>query len=98
MKRFVPLVLLITVLLTGCRETLTEGSDIYVRKCSACHGVDLAGGVGEPLDAGSQHATLSDLEYRTVIREGTNDMPANGDLTDQQVDALIEYIRQVQAE
>ena len=86
------------LVLTGCRETSTSGPAIYVSTCSACHGVDLTGSVGGSLAAGSEYAALSDLEYQTVIREGTVDMPANRSLSDEQLDALIAYIRSEQAQ
>jgi len=99
MKRALVLLLVVAGLfLTGCRETSTSGSAIYFSTCSACHGVDLNGSVGGALTAGSESASLSDLEYFTVIREGTTDMPANRSLSDAQLDALIAYIRGVQTQ
>lgn len=96
MKSSAYALLVVAVLLTGCRETSMEGSEIYFSACSACHGVDLSGSVASALNAGSAAAALTDAEYRTVIRRGTIDMPSNTSLSDAQVDALVAYIRSVQ--
>lgn len=84
--------------LTGCQETPTSGSAIYARSCGTCHGVELGGGVAGPLTAGSAAAARSDAEYLTIIREGTTGMPANRNLNDAQLEALIAYIRGVQTQ
>lgn len=97
MKRTLAVVA-VALAMAGCRETGTTGSAVYFSTCSACHGVDLTGGVGSALTAGSAAADLSDAEYRTVIREGTTDMPANRGLSEAQLDALIDYIRSVQGQ
>ncbi|MBT8201749.1 MAG: cytochrome c [Acidimicrobiia bacterium] len=94
MRRLVPLVLLLA--LAGCAESSTDGATVYSSQCSACHGATLQGGVGPALDASSPTATVDDDAIRTVIRNGASGMPANTSLSDQQVDAVIEHIRQVQ--
>lgn len=88
--------LLLVVALAGCAEGSTDGATVYSSQCSACHGANLQGGVGPALDATSPTATADDDAIRAVIRNGAAGMPANTSLSDEQVDAVIEHIRQVQ--
>jgi mono/diheme cytochrome c family protein len=97
MKRLAGALVAIAILLTGCSES-TDGAVLYRKYCAACHGSDLSGGVGPSLGAGSEAAASTDAEYRIVIREGLNDMPAVGGLDDLRADAVVSYIRQVQGE
>ncbi len=97
-KRFAPLLLAVVVLVAGCSERSTDGAVLYGRSCGACHGGGLAGAVGPPLDVGSAAAALTDAAYRTVIIEGAPGMPATTGLDDEQLDALIAYIRQAQGQ
>jgi mono/diheme cytochrome c family protein len=97
MKRLVGVILATTVLLTGCSES-TDGAVLYRKYCAACHGSDLSGNVGPSLAAGSEAAASTDAEYRIVILEGLNDMPAASGLDELRVDAVVTYLRQVQAQ
>lgn len=96
MKRVVTLLVCAGIVLTGCRESLTTGPALYNRHCGACHGTDLSGEVGAALGAGSEAALGTDADYRAVVRDGTDDMPPNRRLSDEQLDKIIAYIRQVQ--
>lgn len=96
MKRLAGLLVATAILLTGCSES-TDGAVLYRKHCAACHGADLAGGVGPSLASGSDGAGESDASYRTVIRDGTTDMRASS-LDDLRIDAVIAYIRQVQGQ
>jgi mono/diheme cytochrome c family protein len=75
------------------------GRDIYVLGCSRCHGVQLDGGEGIPgLGFGSDAVDESDARIAKRIREGKADMPAfGGTLGDEQIQMLIEYLREAQA-
>lgn len=95
MRRLAPLLLAAAVVATGCSETSTDGAVLYGRSCGACHGGGLGGGVGPALTAGSLASTLTDAEYRSVIMGGAPGMPATS-LDDEQLDALIAYIRQAE--
>ena len=96
MKRLAGALLTIAILLTGCAES-TDGAELYRKHCAACHGSDLSGGVGQSLAAGTEAGAKNDAAFRSVIREGTTDMPASN-LDDLRIDAVIAYIRQVQGE
>lgn len=97
MKRLAALVLGVAVGMAGCGENLTTGPALYNRHCGACHGRgDLGGQVGPALGAGSEAAAMTDDEYRTVVRDGAEDMPPNTRLTDEQLAKIIAYVREVQ--
>ncbi|SFB21678.1 MULTISPECIES: cytochrome c551 [unclassified Bacillus (in: firmicutes)] len=48
-----------------------DGQKLFEQKCSACHGVDLAGGVGPKLKGTS----LSKEEIENIIHNGRGAMP-----------------------
>jgi mono/diheme cytochrome c family protein len=87
----------LSILVSGCSETSTDGAVLYRKFCAACHGSDLSGGVGTSLAAGTRAAAQDDAAYRAVIRDGTTGMPATG-LDELQIDAVIAYVRQLQGE
>lgn len=78
-------------------EAAAGGKDLYDANCAACHGTDLEGGVGPPLDRTSEASELSDARYVLRITEGRGDMPGFADqLTSAEIDEIIAYIRDVQ--
>lgn len=90
----------VAVSLSACVEQPAPdagGEQIYVEVCARCHGVDLGGGAGPALDAGSEAADRSDEFYRSSIVNGRGRMPSFAQtLSDDQVDRVIEYIRREQ--
>lgn len=78
-------------------ETAASGKDLYDANCAACHGTELEGGVGPPLDRTSDASELSDARYVLRTTEGRGDMPAFADqLTSEEIDEIIAYIRDEQ--
>ena len=78
-------------------EPAAGGKDLYDANCAACHGTDLEGGVGPPLDRTSEASELSDARYVLRTTEGRGDMPAFADqLTSDEIDEIIAYIRDEQ--
>ena len=74
------------------------GEDIYAELCARCHGADLSGGVGPALGPGTSSAAESDEFLVFTIMNGRGRMPSfSSSLDDQQVDRLVGYIREVQA-
>jgi cytochrome c5 len=76
-----------------------EGKTIFEDNCVACHGEDLSGGVGKPLNAGSEAAGKTDEELTTIITNGVSGtaMPPWGEkLSSDQISAVLSYIRAVQ--
>lgn len=94
--------LLVLVALTGCSlggpaEDAT-GEEIYAELCARCHAPDLGGGVGPALGSGSNAAAESDEYLEFTITNGRGRMPSFPSLSEQQVDRLVTYIREVQGE
>ena len=79
------------------QENLT-GKDLFNLACSACHGVDLAGGeVAPELGPGSDAAEESDDRLVLRITEGKDEMPAfGGTLDEAQIRLIVGYLREVQ--
>jgi mono/diheme cytochrome c family protein len=72
------------------------GETIFQQNCAACHGADLSGGVGKPLNAGSDAAAKSDAELLQIITNGVSGtaMPAWGSsLSEEEIAAVLAYIR-----
>ncbi len=75
------------------------GEEIYAQLCARCHGADLQGGLGPPLGPGSNSAIEDDGYLVFTIENGRGRMPSfSGTLTDDQVDLLVAYMRDVQGQ
>jgi cytochrome c551 len=73
------------------------GAELYDTNCSSCHGSSLEGGVGPRLDAGSEAAEETDGRLTALIHDGKRAMPAfGGSLTDEQIDLIVEFLRESQ--
>jgi mono/diheme cytochrome c family protein len=73
------------------------GEEIYLQLCSNCHGDGLEGAIGPALGPGSNAATRPDEYLRVTITEGRGRMPSfSSTLTGDQVDRLIDYLREEQ--
>ena len=86
-------------------DDLALGEEVYGEACASCHGSDLRG-----TDRGPSHLSIvyepghhPDESFRSAIREGSpahhwtfGDMPPVDGLDDEQVDAVIAYVRDVQ--
>jgi len=69
----------------------TPGQKIFETACAACHGANRLGvGVTPPL-RGVRHR-LTDQQIVQQIRQGKNAMPANTQLSDADVKALVDYL------
>ena len=86
----------------GPTTTLGRGETIYGANCAQCHGDDLAGtdrgpSLLEPVYGADQ---LSDVDLADAIRNGVDEelwgfgpMPANGAITDTQIEAIVAFVR-----
>ena len=97
-------------LFVGCKwlpfPARSEGEKLWRARCSECHGYDGAGNT--PQYMGNYKADLLDDTWQhgaepgswaVVIKQGIfGSMPANQDLTREQVDALVHYLRQLRHE
>ncbi|MCL1600345.1 MAG: c-type cytochrome [Actinomycetia bacterium] len=78
-------------------QTDLAGVELYNMACSYCHAVDLEGGIGPALGPGSDSSFEDDAFLEGRIRNGINEMPSfEGVFTDDQIDDIIAYIREVQ--
>ena len=69
------------------------GEQIWTGVCSKCHGPKYVGDVGPPLE-GNPTARDRDSVER-IVRNGQREMPAVGqDWSDEQMDALIDYLQE----
>jgi mono/diheme cytochrome c family protein len=77
-------------------EVLT-GGELYEINCSSCHGPSLEGGTGPELAAGSEAAEEPDSRVIARILDSKGVMSAFGGLlTDDEVDLIVEYLRELQ--
>lgn len=73
------------------------GAEIYSMLCANCHGAGLEGRIGPPLGPGSNSAGQPDSFLETTIEHGRGRMPSFSNvLSDEQMERLIEHIREVQ--
>jgi mono/diheme cytochrome c family protein len=78
-------------------QTDLSGSELFNMACSYCHGIDLEGGIGPALGPGSDASFEPDEFLEERIRNGIDEMPSFGGVfTDDQIDEIIAYIREVQ--
>ena len=73
---------------TETNQTPEElGKELYDAKCAVCHGSDARGGSGPNI------INASDTKFYRVIQNGDGPMPAFPELSDEEIDAIIAYIR-----
>ncbi len=74
-------------------DSAAAGKELFTANgCVACHGMDLAGGIGPKL-AGRTVQDLPDDRIRSQLDQGGNGMPAFPNLTSEQVSNLMAFIR-----
>lgn len=79
-------------------EPELDAADLFADNCARCHGDDLSGDEGPPLDATSHSTGEPDEHLIEAITFGPDEMPSFADeLTEEQILALVAYIREVQA-
>jgi cytochrome c551 len=72
------------------------GEEVYDASCASCHGGDGQGASGPALTGVDER--LSRDEHVEVVREGRGSMPGwEGDLTEEEIDAVVDYERTVLA-
>lgn len=99
MRPVTPIIVLVAVL-AACSTTPppdASPAEVYDLVCASCHGAELEGGIGPPLGPGSVSANRSDEFLITTITRGRGRMPSfRSTLSDEQVEALVSYIRERQ--
>ena len=88
------------LVLTTCAYAQDDAAALYKSKCQVCHGPDAKGDTpaGKKVGAKDLHspevAKMSDADLMGIVKKGKDKMPAyNGKLTDDQIKALVKYIR-----
>lgn len=69
---------------------IEAGKLIYTNSCVSCHGAD-----GKLMLSGAKDLSITVLtaaEQKELIRNGKNSMPGYKDLTDEQLDGVVQYI------
>lgn len=95
--------------LSGCDEVFphrSEGEKLYRKLCTECHGVDAAGNT--PRYMGNAWADLRDDLWRNggdpvsmeyTVRNGIfGQMPANPELTRDEIRAIVDHVRVLRGE
>ncbi len=76
-----------------------DAAATYASSCARCHGADLSGDTGPDLGATSHSLSEPDEHLAEAITFGRREMPAFVDeLTAEEIDQIVAFIRQVQAE
>lgn len=71
-------------------DTAAAAEQVAKQTCSACHGQDLKGAMGPDLTAiGSKY---SEDEIKDIIKNGRGDMPAQSQLSDDDVNAVASWL------
>ena len=75
----------------------TFGQELYEQTCAVCHGANGEGTPGRPaVGAGSNAVTLTDDQIRGVMSVGPGAMPSFNRLSAEQIDSLVDYLRELQ--
>ena len=103
MKRFHVAILagVMSLLFTSAFAADQKTQDLYKSKCQGCHGADgKASAIGKKLGAKDFQdpdvAKLSEADLAKITQDGKNKMPPyKGKLTDDQINALAKYIKEM---
>src|SRR5262249_40528167 len=101
MKTLFSLLVLLALAMIARPALADDVADLYKSKCQMCHGADGKGSpAGQKMGVRDFHAPEvakeSDAEMFKITKEGKGKMPRQeGKLTDDQIKALIVYIRKL---
>src|ERR1700694_3645732 len=102
MERRIGLVITIGLTVSTFAGAAPEGAALFRKSCAPCHGVDGSGNtpVGKTLKArdlrSAEVSRLSDEEIARIVKNGKGKMPGFGSLAQEDIDALIAFVRQIQ--
>lgn len=71
--------------------TVEKGAAIYKKNCTTCHGLERQG--NPPAYPALTESRKTDDEIRTILREGKGIMPAFPQLEDEDINALVAFLR-----
>ena len=72
---------------------MSSGETVYARSCARCHGAERQGKRDAPALDATRIASLGDQRLEQTIRVGKGRMEGFPDLTDAQVEALMNYLK-----
>lgn len=78
---------------SGAPLSQADVDDLYQEKCSLCHGPDRTGKPPSFPSIIGAGAKYSDAELTAQIRHGKGRMPAFPSLSDEEVKALVQYVK-----
>lgn len=84
---------LVTPVEGGTNQLVIEPTQLFLQHCESCHGMDGDKGVGN--SANLKLTMMNDMQMRQIIVHGsaTGMMPFRDKLSDEEVSALIEYVK-----
>jgi len=107
-KNFLPVLLGVAIAaLMGCAvaevpaapdddPVLQMGQQVYASACRSCHGGDGGGGSSPALNSGLTEKYPVKVDQVLVVAEGKGGMPGfAGRLSDEEIDAVVDYTREV---
>ncbi len=75
---------------------LVLGRQIYKDRCATCHGASGEGGTGNRLNNGRVIAAHPDADSQIeLIRNGRGRMPSFSSFSDEELDAVVRYTREI---
>ncbi len=93
MKRMIVLIAISLLFLAACsgeeEETVKSGESIYEKSCAGCHGNDLKGANGPPVNNMAEKYTEEELN--SLIKNGKGMMPG-GLLTDEETEMVTKWL------
>jgi cytochrome c oxidase subunit 2 len=72
---------------------VAEGARLYANNCAPCHGATGAGGAGPPIQGNVYMASISAVLNQIFLGNAERGMPMFTRLTDREVAAISNYIR-----
>ncbi len=93
-----------TFLMVAGSAMAADGASVYASKCAMCHGKDASGGAMAPALKGTEFIGGDAADIEAVVKEGRagadklykqfpTPMPPFGSLTDDEVSAVVEYLK-----
>jgi quinoprotein glucose dehydrogenase len=74
------------------RETnQLDGQTLYMNYCKGCHGADMKGGTGPDISIRAKQ--YRNDQVASIMRKGANPMPSFSFLSEQQIAAIVGYVR-----
>lgn len=76
----------------GSQNDFVSGRDLFRLNCSACHGEDMAGNAPTFPSLLRIDGKMTKMEIAIQIKNGKNIMPSFSHLSEDQIDAIVEFV------